>query len=103
MWHKYKKIYSVLRQMTNKSDKSLLLSFLDEENASKFADFLMNKIEKIHSSLNTNNKFDTIIKDMEQLNKFKEVDDNVINKVLMRLRTELCVQDIINTRMLKIV
>ena len=100
-----KKLYKIFSNMTgNISGNPLPDSESDEELANEFADFFIQKMQKIRDSLEHHPKYDmrkSTTRPREVLRQFREVSEDEVKKIINGMATKSCKSDPIPTSLLK--
>lgn len=97
-----KKLYQLVWELTGtKTDNPLPDDVADLKLAEDFADFFMNKIDKIRKSLKDYPKYEPKYKDVPRINKFQELTKEEVGKLISDLNTKSCELDTVPTHILK--
>jgi hypothetical protein len=97
-----KKLHRIVKELTgSKSDNPM--PPVDNENtlADQFADHFMDKIAKIRDSLKDYENFKPSRKDVPSFDRFAELTENEIEKLISQLQTKSCELDVLPTKVLK--
>ena len=73
----------------------------DKDLAEEFADFFMNKIQKIRDNLDGNSTYEPTKKITSRLTKFRPFDQTEVKKTILSMKSKSCELDALPTRLLK--
>ena len=83
------------------AENPLPASTSDETLANEFADFFMNKIQKIRDALDKHPKYNPCSKEVVSLDSFKLLSEKQVTFIIASMSTKSCDLDVLPTQLLK--
>ena len=87
--------------MGTSSDNPLPNHTSDKDLAEEFADFFIDKIQKIRDNLTGNPTYEPTMKITTRLAKFRPFDHTEVKKIILSMKSKSCKLDALPTRLLK--
>ena len=97
-----KKLHCLLHEITNsKPENPMPPSDSDDDLANRFADFFINKIDKIRKAMENEPIYDPEVKDIPKLTKLAPFTPDQVQSIIMGMQSKTCETDSIPTEILK--